>query len=84
MFGDDSTSDEVLSDCVRNLETFENWDSVGNTISWIAYETSGSTVGVKGHDSLDSNIGTLDIEIFEHDGDHLFSVGFWISWGFGE
>ena len=58
MFGDASTSDEVLPDGVRNLETFENWDSMGNTISGIANETSGSTIGVEGHDSLDSNVGT--------------------------
>jgi hypothetical protein len=33
MFSNASTSDEVLPDGMRDLETFENWDSVGNTIS---------------------------------------------------
>jgi hypothetical protein len=33
MVGDDSTGNEVLSNGVRNLETFEDWDSVSNTIT---------------------------------------------------
>lgn len=76
--GDGSSGDEVLVNGVRNGETFIDWDSVGNTISLIGDETGGSTVGVEGHDSLDSNVHTLNLMGLEHDGGHLLSVGLWV------
>jgi len=81
---DGSSSNEVLLDGMRNRETFIDWNGVSNTISGIADETGGSSVGVKGEDGLDSNIESLALESFEHDGGHLFSVGFWVSWSFGQ
>jgi hypothetical protein len=73
MGGDGSTSNVVLFDCMRNLETFINWDSVGNTISGINNQTGGSSVGVERHNSLNGNVASLNLESFEHEGDHLFS-----------
>jgi len=78
MGGNGSTGDEVLSDGVRNGETFEDWDGVSNTISLIGDKTGGSTVGVEGHDGLDGNVHTLDLMGLEHDGGHLLSVGLWV------
>lgn len=78
ILGDGSSGNEVLSDSVRDGETFEDWDGMGDTISLIGDETGGSTVGVEGHDSLDSNVHTLDLMGLEHDGGHLLSVGLWV------
>jgi len=33
MISDGSTGNEILSDGMWDLETFEDWDSVGNTIT---------------------------------------------------
>lgn len=60
ILGDSSTGNEVLANSVGNGETFEDWHSVSNTISRIADDTSSSTVGVKGHDSLNGNIETIN------------------------
>ena len=74
ILGDSSSSDEVLANSVRNGETFENWDGVGDTISRVANETGGTAVGVKGHDSLDGNVKTIAVKLLEHDLGHLFSI----------
>jgi len=84
MVGNGSTSDQVLSDSVGNLETFEDWDSVGNTITCIADGTGGSSVGIKGKNGLDGNIKSLDIVGLEHDFAHLLSIGFWVQWCFSQ
>ena len=76
-----SSSDFHLLDSVWNRETFENWDSVGNTITRVDYETCGSSCGVEGHDSLNGDVAVWNLEGLEHDGSHLFSVCLWVSWG---
>ena len=81
---DGSSGDEVLVNGVWNGETLINWDSVGNTISRIANETGGSTIGIKGEYSLDGNVESLNLEGLEHKLSHFFSVDFWVSWGFGQ
>lgn len=79
ILGNGSTSNEVLSDGVGDGETFENGNSVGNTISRIADNTGSTAIGVKGHDGLDSNVKTIAVELFEHDFGHLLSVGLGVS-----
>jgi hypothetical protein len=64
VLGNGSTSNEVLSNGVGDGETFENRHSVGNTISRIADNTGGTAISVKGHDGLDSNVKTINIELF--------------------
>lgn len=81
MGGDGSTGNEVLLDGVRNGETLEHWDGVGNTITGVDDHTGGSTVGVEGEDSLDGNVKSLNLESLEHELGHLLSVGFWVHWG---
>jgi hypothetical protein len=44
MIGDSSTSDEVLANGVRNLETLIDWNCMGYTITRVANETSSSTI----------------------------------------
>lgn len=84
MVGDGSSSDEVLENGMGNGETFINWNSVSNTISRIANESGGSTVGVEGEDSLDGNVESLNLEGLEHELGHLFSVGLWVSRSLGQ
>lgn len=84
MLGDGSSGDEVLLDGVRNGETFEDWDGVGNSISGVGNHTGGSTVGVEGEDSLDGNVKSLNLESLEHELGHLLSVDLWVVWGFGK
>lgn len=84
MICDSSTGNEVLLNGMRDRETFINWNSMGNTISRIDDETSGSTIGVEGENSLDGNVKSLNLESLEHEGSHLFSVGFWISRSFSQ
>ena len=84
MVGDGSTSDEVLSNCMWNGETLEDWDGMGDTISRVDNETGGSTIGVKRKDGLDGNVETLNLEGIEHDLGHLLSVGFWVLWSLSE
>jgi len=69
---------------VGNRETFEDWDSMGNTITGVYDTASGSSCGIEGHDSLNGDIAVGDLEGVKHDLDHLFSVGFGVSWSLGE
>ena len=64
--------------------TFIDWDVVGDTITSIKNDTSGTTGSVKGEDSLDTDVHGWDVEGFEHDLGHLFSVSLWVQWGFSE
>lgn len=79
VLGNGSTGNEVLANSMGNGETFEDWHSMGNTISGIANDTSGTAVSVKRHDSLDGNVETIALELLEHDFGHLFSVGLGVS-----
>merc|ERR1719284_1314492 len=57
---------------------------MGDTISRVDDETSGSSGRVEGHDSLDGDIEVLDLEGLEHDLSHLLSVLLWLEWGLSE
>ena len=69
--GEDTSSNFHLLDGVREGESFEDGDGMGNTITRIGDETGGSTSGVEGHDGLDGNVDVLDLEGLEHELDHL-------------
>jgi len=81
---EDTSSDLHLLDGVGDRETFEDGNSVGNTITRIANETSGSSGGVKREDSLDLNTAILNLEGLEHYLDHLLSVGLGVSGSLSE
>merc|ERR1719193_2904700 len=54
--------------------TFIDGDTVGDTISRVHDNTSGTTRGIEGEDSLDGNIHGGHVEGFEHDLSHLLTV----------
>jgi len=64
--------------------TFVDWDVVGDTITSVKDDTSGTTGSVEGEDGLDTDVHGWDVEGFEHDLGHLFTVSLWVKWGFGE
>ena len=64
--------------------TFVDGDSVGNTITRIQDDTSGSSGGIEGKDGLDVNVERGDGEVFEEDLDHLFSVGLGVHGSFSQ
>merc|ERR1711964_773618 len=54
--------------------TFIDRDTVGDTISRVHDNTSGTARGIEGEDSLDSNIHSGHVEGLEHDLGHLLTV----------
>merc|ERR1712226_1632231 len=54
--------------------TFIDWDTVGDTISRVHDNTSGTVRGIEGEDSLDGNIHGGHVEGLEHDLGHLLTV----------
>merc|ERR1719483_240624 len=55
--------------------TFIDWDTVGDTISRVHDDTSGTSGSIQGEDSLDGNIHGGHVEGLKHDLGHLFTVG---------
>jgi len=55
--------------------TLIDGDGVGDTITGIQDDTSGSAGGVEGKDGLDVDVEVGDGEVLEEDLDHLLSVG---------
>jgi len=55
--------------------TFVDWDTVGDTITGVHDNTSGTSRGVEGEDSLDGNVHGGHVEGLEHDLGHLLTVG---------
>merc|ERR550534_1803028 len=53
--------------------TFIDWDTVGDTISRVHDNTSGTARGIEGEDSLDGNIHGGHVEGLEHDLGHLLT-----------
>lgn len=74
----------VSSDSMRKGVSFIDWDGVSNSITRVDNETSSSTGGVEGENSLDGYVPFWDIECLEENGAHSFSVGSWVSWSFGQ
>jgi hypothetical protein len=57
---------------------------VGDTITRVEDDTSGSARRVKRKDGLDGDVHSWGVEGLEHDLGHLFTVGLWVERGFGE
>merc|ERR1711874_441134 len=64
--------------------TFIDWDSMGDTISRVHDNTSGTARGIQGEDSLDGNIHGGHVESLEHDLGHLLTVSLWVEWSLSE
>merc|ERR1712218_712000 len=54
--------------------TFIDGDTVGDTVTRVHDNTSGTSRGIKGKDSLDGNIHGGHVEGLEHDLGHLLTV----------
>jgi hypothetical protein len=64
--------------------TLIDGDSVGNTISNVEDDTSGTTRGIEGEHSLDGDIHGGAVEGLEHDLGHLLTVGLGVKGGLSE
>merc|ERR1712106_204712 len=66
------TSSKIKTDNgVGKGTTFIDWDSMGDTISRVHDNTSGTARGIQGEDSLDSDIHGGHVEGLKHDLGHL-------------
>merc|ERR1719244_310154 len=59
--------------------TFIDGDTVGDTVTRVHDDTSGTTRGIQGEDSLDSNIHGGHVKGLKHDLGHLLPVGLWVE-----
>merc|ERR1739844_722985 len=73
--GELTASQVQTEDGMGESITFIDGDSVGNTITRVHDNTSGTTRGIEGKDSLDGNIHSGHVEGLKHDLGHLFTVG---------
>ena len=55
--------------------TLVDGNSVGDTITRVEHDTGGTSRGIEGEHSLDSNIHGWGVEGLEHDLCHLLTVG---------
>merc|ERR1711881_707825 len=69
---------------MRKGITFIDVDSVGDTITRIHDNTSGTARGIEGEDSLDGNIHGRHVEGLKHDLRHLFTVGLGVQWSLSQ
>merc|ERR1719154_822474 len=59
--------------------TFIDWDTMGDTITRVHDNTSGTARGIKGEDSLDGDIHGGHVEGLKHDLGHLLTVSLWVK-----
>merc|ERR1719186_266310 len=64
--------------------TFINRDTMGNTISGVHDDTSGTSRSIEGEDSLDGNIHGGHVEGLKHDLGHLLTVSLGVEWSLSE
>merc|ERR550534_1236174 len=74
VIGELTASQVQTEDGMGKSITFIDGDVVGDTITRVHDHTCGTTRGVEGKDSLDSNIHSGHVEGLEHDLSHLFTV----------
>merc|ERR1712121_41746 len=72
--GELTASQVQTEDGVEEGITFIDGDSVGDTITRVHDNTSGTARGIEGEDSLDGNIHGGHVEGLEHDLGHLLTV----------
>merc|ERR1712061_982200 len=63
---------------------FIDWDTVGDTISRVHDNTSGTARGIEGEDSLDGHIHGGHVEGLEHDLGHLLTVSLGVEGSLSE
>merc|ERR1719447_249063 len=79
--GELTSSKVKTDDGVWESITLVDGDSVGDTVTGVHDDTGGTSGGVEGEDSLDSNIHGGHVEGLEHDLGHLLTVSLWVEGG---
>merc|ERR1712223_474031 len=64
--------------------TFIDGDTVGDTISRVHNNTSGTSRGIEGENSLDGDVHGGHVEGLKHDLGHLLTVSLWVEGGLSE
>merc|ERR1711942_204060 len=64
--------------------TFIDGDTVGDTVTRVHHDTSGTAGGIQGEDSLDGDIHGGQVEGLEHDLGHLLPVGLGVEGSLSE
>merc|ERR1719186_759158 len=64
--------------------TFIDGDTMGDTISRVHDNTSGTSRSIQGEDSLDGNIHGGHVEGLKHDLGHLLTVSLGVEWSLSE
>merc|ERR1712226_17562 len=82
--GEFTSSQVQTEDSMGKSITLIDGNSVGDTITRVHDNTSGTTRGIQGEDSLDGNIHGGHVEGLEHDLGHLFTVGLWVKGSFSQ
>merc|ERR1719434_90391 len=72
--GELTASQVQTEDGMGESVTLIDGDGVGDTITRVHDNTSGTTRGIEGEDSLDGNIHSGHVEGLEHDLSHLLTV----------
>merc|ERR1719436_283263 len=70
-----TTSQVQTDDGVRESVTFIDGDTVGDTVTSVHDDTSGTSRGVQGKHGLDGHVHGRHVERLEHDLGHLLPVG---------
>merc|ERR1711935_886890 len=82
--GELTASKIKTNNSVGKSVTFINWNTVGDTISRVHDDTSGTAGGIKGEDSLDGDIHGGHVEGFKHDLGHLLTVSLGVEGSLSE
>merc|ERR1711994_1088964 len=82
--GELTASQVQAEDGMGESITLIDGNSVGDTISRVHDNTSGTARGIKGQDSLDGNIHGRHVEGLEHDLGHLLTVSLRVERSFSE
>jgi len=82
--GQITTSHVDTGDGVWKSETLVNWNNVGDTVTRVENDTSGTSRGVKRKDGLDGDVESWSVEGLEDNLGHLLTVGLWVDRSLGE
>merc|ERR1712243_61239 len=77
--GELTSSKVKTDDGMGKSITLVDGDTVGDTVTGVHDNTSGTSGGIEGEDSLDGNIHGGHVEGLEHDLGHLLKVGLWVE-----
>ena len=82
--GQVTTGEVQTKDGVGKGVTLVDGDGVGDTISGVEHNTSGTSRCVQGQHGLDGDVHGRGVEGLEHDLGHLFTVGLWVEGGLSQ